>query len=782
VTFVPRPHIPLPTTPGLGTTVTIPKPPGSVASPGVPSTVIPDIGTPTSRNVSLEITDTQEGYIAPICYGRAKFAPKLTHFDIVNLQIELIALIGEGEIDAVEAVYIDDTECYVATQGWANVQVRLGTLVQTAVTNISNSTISAMTHPGVAYVAARLSLLTAPLKGGIPHVEVVIRGRKLQRPSLGSLATAAWSENPISAVIDAMISADYGAGIGSSVIDLDTAEYRAGNCDSQIDYSTLSQVAQTASDTDAGFGDYDRHQSFVMPTARGVRVTVSITVRNGAALFFPCILRATPDGADISADAVVATYPGNGTHLVSAWFLTAQFIPGATYYLHFPATNTDLAWRLNTLTDAYAGGKAQAKIGGMWTDVSYDHYFVVSKAECKYRVSLVINDRQPLETVARTILQTCHGRMGWWDGKYRLTLDDLTGYSLGSLIISDLQSPAPDVPLLQDSLSCGRSDTEIPNTATGEYLDTDSWTRLPVKVETPAMQAGSEQPRVLNVGFVAVPSGGQLFRLLTTWLARAGRTWRASARTMQHGLRLAPGDTAVLTSKLWTGNKTVLVDAISDAPGGTFDVALVEYAAADFSAAAYTPQPNVATTSALIAAFVLYPDDFTRGDVVTGAVGELGWSLPTGTVTYVQVSGYPGVLAIDSSGTIRLDGTAELFADKAVWAARFVFSPNALPVDGAYVVVADVFTVMVKRDAGVPTLYIDGVSTGKTCAVGDWIIVDDSCAAGANAYCSIQKNGVAWHSTSKAVSSTTVDNYLTAGTYNGINHLDYARLQLGATR
>ncbi len=747
---------------------------GPVATPYVPETTLPSVGQATSRDVTLGVTDTQEGFIAPICYGRVRFAPKITHFDIVNLQIEMQVLVGEGEIDGFEAVYIDDVECYAATVGWADVQVRTGTLAQTAVTNITNATIAAMTHPGMAYVSARVSLLTAPLNGGIPHVEVVVRGRKVYSPQ--STATA-WNENPVDAALDALLSADYGAGVASGEVDLTGAAISEGSCNHQVDYGALAEVSQTLSDADAGFGDYDRLQSFVMPVARGVHITVAVTVQNNAPLAFPCRLRTSPSGTDILPDLAYAIYLGNGTHGVSAWFLNTEFTPGATYYLVFPAS-ADLAWRLNTTTNAYAGGGAQAKIAGTWTAVNYDHYFVVSRAECQYRCSLVISQRQPVEDAAKLILQTCNGRLGWWDGKYRITLD---GSATGSLVISDLQSPVPDVPLLQDSLSCGRSDAEIPNTAKGEYLDTETWTRLPVKVETPAMQAGSEQPRVLDVGFVAVPSGGQLYRLLTTWLARCARTWRASAKTMQHGMRLAPGDTATLTSKLWTGSKTVLADAISDGADGTFDVALVEYDAADFSAAPYVPQAAIATVTTLTSNFVLYADDFTRGGTTAGTVGELLWPTVTATIAYLQISGHPGVASV-VNGNLILNGSSQLFADNAVWATRWILSPHAIAVGGV-VYTSEVFQIEIRNPAGTYQLWVDLVNTGLTCAPDDWLIIDDSCARAGTGCGRVQKNGVSWYSGSKAVSSTTVDNFLRATAAASCTlYVDYARLQLGATR
>ena len=797
---IPRPRISIPTTPGLGTRITTPRQRlGRVAPIDVPETTIPSVSTPTYRDVSLEITDTQEGRIAPICYGRVRFAPKIVHFDIVNQQIEMIVLVGEGEIEGYDAVYVDGTEVYAASQSWATVQVRTGSLTQTAVTCISNATLASMTHPGYAYVALRLSLLSAPLIGGIPQVEVAVRGLKVldyYNDMPGQDYPVFFRENPVAACIDALRNADYGCGVTLAEVDQwygpgspNAAEVAAQACDTYVDDGTLAWVGQAASNTEVGAGDYDRLQSFKAPYS-AICIRTSITLVAAGPVSFPFQLRASPDGAEIGWAFPMATLANQppGTYEVWAYYgrdlmttLNADAItPGSTYYLVLPAAaSANIKWRLNSLTNGYADGQAQAKITGVWTNVNYDHVIKVARAEKKYRISMVVSERQPIEQLAQQILQTCGGRLAWWDGLYRVTLD---GTASGSLVISDLQSPAPDIPIIGGSLVVQRSDAEVPNEATGTYLDTETWKRLPVKVDSFAMQQGLEQPRVLDVGFVGVPSGGQLYRLLTTWLTRAARTLRAQCDIPQHGLRLAPGDTVQLTSCLFAGAKTMIVDDISDAPGGTFRVSLLEYSATDFSTAPYVPQTALSTITAIDNPVLVLSDDFTRGGVATGTVGELGWTLTgTGTITYSTAANHPGICNLTNLN-ILLNGAAQLYADNSVWAIRYLLSPTAWTL-GSEVIYVEVAEWTVSIEGSPAVLKVSSVSTGVGVALNDWIDIKGTCAGNGTATLQLIKNGIVVYTTTATVSNTTPSCSLrvTVGT-SATCAVDLAQLIIGVTR
>jgi hypothetical protein len=279
-------------------------------------------------------------------------------------------------------------------------------------------------------------------------------------------------------------------------------------------------------------------------------------------------------------------YPGN---YASVWFFKI------TVYYNFASGGQAAVtkWHHNSLTDDYADGKAQYK-SGTWIDQLYDHWFRAYEAEQAFRCALTISERISIENVIDTLLKTCNGRIGWWDGKYRVSLDSEAAVA-GT--ISDDPNDNPDLLILKDTLRVGRSESEIPNVGIGTFYDVQTWTRPEVKYLSAAIKAGTEQEKLLRQD-AAVPSGGQLYRLLGTWVLRGARTWRASGSVHQKGMKYAPGDLLTMSCNLFTGTKTVLIDDMRDAPDGKFELSLVEWAAADFLEEPYIAQAVVATTTA----------------------------------------------------------------------------------------------------------------------------------------------------------------------------------------
>jgi hypothetical protein len=199
-------------------------------------------------------------------------------------------------------------------------------------------------------------------------------------------------------------------------------------------------------------------------------------------------------------------------------------------------------------------------------------------------------------------------------------------------------------------------------------------------------------------------------------------------------------------------------------------------------------------TTVSLTRYVNYVDDFRSGGVTTGAIGELGWTLTTaGNLVYTNESLHPGILEVYGSAVancaISLDSAAQKFAEKSVWSAEWIFKTptDGIQLNGLLIAVTDVFVVEIRNVSDVYTLYIDGVTTNKTCVANEWITVQNSCDGGTTAYCNITKDGVVWHQTSKAVSSTTINKYLRvdaqhSSSYISAIYVDKARLSLGATR
>jgi hypothetical protein len=113
-------------------------------------------------------------------------------------------VVSLGEIDAIEKVYVGETEVYPSAQGWCQVEVRTGSLWQSPPT-ILRHTAAKSALPGVAYVALSMDLSRAPV-AGMPQVTAVVRGRKVG-PGLS------YTTNPVYFVKDLLESTDYGAGI-----------------------------------------------------------------------------------------------------------------------------------------------------------------------------------------------------------------------------------------------------------------------------------------------------------------------------------------------------------------------------------------------------------------------------------------------------------------------------------------------------------------------------------------------------------------------------------------
>lgn len=607
---------------GVGTPTTGPLPPVTPVTPvwRGSSPTLPTVGEATTRDLSLEITDTAEGRTALIHYGRFRVACPIVHGDIVSGKLEMVTHVGEGPICAIDSVWVNEKLVYPGTPPTGvEVQVRLGGTItgtpqgisyeQAAFTIISNSTIASMQHPGQALVAVRINLTTSVqiISGNTPKVEVAGRGLYVQNPASMD-PWYVWTENPILCLSDAMQRGEYGCGIPPySGTDWRTVTPPYGSfdaamiaCDQIVTYETLSWRGQTSSNQQLLVSDFDRLQSFKAP-ARGFKVEIKVraVAATGININFPCVLRITPDGADIVADAFSASQApvADADYTFwGIWYDTHGIEKDQLVYLVSLKTAwqaSNMKWHHNSLTNKYADGKSQKK-NGSWADVNYDHWFRAYEAEQMFRCSLTISERMSIERVVEALLKTCNGRIGWWDGLYRVFLDSEATVA-GT--ISDKPSDAPDLLIIGGTLRMGRAEAEIPNVAIGTWFDVQTWTRPEVKYLSAAVKTGTEQEKILRREDVPLPSGGQLYRLLGTWVLRSARTWRASGGVSQKGIKYAPGDLLTMSCSLFAGTKTVLIDDMRDAPGGTFELSLVEWAASDFLQEPYLAQAVVPTTT-----------------------------------------------------------------------------------------------------------------------------------------------------------------------------------------
>ena len=495
--------------------------------------------------------------------------------------------------------------------------------------------------------------------------------------------------------------------------------------------------------TTSAVGTTNRAQAFVAPGPR-IKVVCKLNLAEGFSN--PTLrLRSALAGADLATSTATGlTFANNQS--VTFDLSTYRLTTGATYYLVLNAT-TGVTWH-QCASGTYSGGASWDYVASVWTEEpTKDFWFQVHYADHEVR-------------------------------------DSLTATS-------------PEIPILasggKSSLTFSRSREEAPNVVEVSYYDQSDWIVKSVRYEGATVQDGTKQPNTLSVQALAVPISSCAYRLARQWHKIAQRTNRAGCLVPQHGAIIAPGDVIVLTSVIGPVTSAWYRVRSVERRLGCFNLELVEYNWTDYSTEETFALDSITLPSTVSSTqYVSFLDDFRAGGGLTGDIGELGWKLTAvggAGVHYVAEANHPGILRLESGYNnavlIALDGTSQKFAEKSAWATEWIMKPVNFPTSGDYLYVADVFNVKIQNDAGVWTLYIDNVSTGKTCEA-EWITVQNSCDGGETAYCNIAKGGVVWHQASKAVSSTTIDKYLSARTSNDYTgpklDVDKARLSLGASR
>ena len=147
------------------------------------------------------------GTIIPIHYGLRRVGARIGAITTYGGALVLLCVWGEGEIDAVEQVYINDE----AISGFVEVAHYLGTESQAvdptlAAAFAAAGLVYADTLPGIAYTVVRVP----PKKNtGFPEVSARIRGRKVAATDGG---TPAYSTVPAYIIADFITSDTYGLG------------------------------------------------------------------------------------------------------------------------------------------------------------------------------------------------------------------------------------------------------------------------------------------------------------------------------------------------------------------------------------------------------------------------------------------------------------------------------------------------------------------------------------------------------------------------------------------
>ena len=204
-----------------------------------------------------DFTDKQQGYLLnkdsniqpiPVIYGERKIGGTRVFVSTsgsTNQYLYVILVLCEGEIKAIDDIYIDDVISTDARFGsLITVNKYLGTDNQTADTLFVNADIGWTTDhklSGLAYLAVRFAFNTDAFGSGIPKITAVVRGKKVYDPRITSTV---YSDNPALCLRDYLTNTRYGKGIATSLINDTQFTTSANYCD-----ATVTKYTGAGSDT-----------------------------------------------------------------------------------------------------------------------------------------------------------------------------------------------------------------------------------------------------------------------------------------------------------------------------------------------------------------------------------------------------------------------------------------------------------------------------------------------------------------------------------------------------
>ena len=173
----------------------------------------------------------------PVIYGKRKVGGTRVFLSTGgndNKYLYMALVLSEGEIEAIDNVYINDTLSTDSKfSGLVSIQKFTGTDSQTYSTILAGATDTwGANHRlrGVAYLAIRLEY-NQDVFGSIPDIQCEVRGRKVYDPRTGATA---YSTNPALCLRDYLTNDRYGKGLSSAQIN-DTAFSAAANvCDATV--------------------------------------------------------------------------------------------------------------------------------------------------------------------------------------------------------------------------------------------------------------------------------------------------------------------------------------------------------------------------------------------------------------------------------------------------------------------------------------------------------------------------------------------------------------------
>lgn len=174
----------------------------------------------------------------PVIYGARRVGGTIVFVETSgsnNTYLYLCLVLGEGEVQSIGDVYIDDVLLTSGSQhfNYVTVDKKLGTDDQVASTVLTDAPSWESTDKlsGIAYLGVRLTY-DADVFSGIPTITADVQGRKLYDPRT---STTGYSNNPALCLRDYLTNTRYGKGLPTSVIDDVTFSAAANDCDVDVD-------------------------------------------------------------------------------------------------------------------------------------------------------------------------------------------------------------------------------------------------------------------------------------------------------------------------------------------------------------------------------------------------------------------------------------------------------------------------------------------------------------------------------------------------------------------
>jgi hypothetical protein len=173
----------------------------------------------------------------PVIYGERRVGGTIVFVETSgsnNTYLYLCLVLGEGEVQSIGDVYIDDVLLTSGSQhfNYVTVDKKIGTDAQAASTVLTDAPSWGSTDKlsGIAYLGVRLTY-NADVFSGIPTITADVQGRKVYDPRT---STTAYSSNPALCLRDYLTNTRYGKGLLTSVIDDVTFSAAANDCDVDV--------------------------------------------------------------------------------------------------------------------------------------------------------------------------------------------------------------------------------------------------------------------------------------------------------------------------------------------------------------------------------------------------------------------------------------------------------------------------------------------------------------------------------------------------------------------